>query len=66
MTDIYKHAMTPAEHLEALRALCERLQPELDGLIDIEGPVGEPDFDNAKSLACKLFDAIKDPEECKP
>jgi hypothetical protein len=56
--------MTPKEHLEALQALCERLQPDLDWLINLDPE--DVDQGEAVTLACKLYDAIKDPEECKP
>jgi hypothetical protein len=55
--------MTPAEHLEALRALCEKLEPDLTNAIEYSEHWAHDDL---VTLACKLFDAIKDPEECKP
>jgi hypothetical protein len=59
-----EHTMTPKEHLEALRALCKKLEPELDEMIQWrdDAYISSPD-DDAVTLACKLYDAILDPDE---
>ena len=51
------------EYMKRLRALCEEVEPELDNMID------RPDdysADETRAIACKLYDAIMDPEEAKP
>ncbi len=59
--------MTPEEHLTALQALCTKLEPELDEMVN-----SDPNYrdryhaNDAITLACKLFDAIMDPDEATP
>ena len=51
------------EYMKRLRALREEVEPELDNMID------RPDdysADETRAIACKLYDAIMDPEEAKP
>ena len=55
--------MTAEEHLKLLRALCKKLEPELNYLT---GRLEDHHPGEAATLACKLYDAIMDPEEAKP
>ena len=54
------------EYMKRLRELSKKLEPELDCLVDRD-PIDRTCWeDDAVSLACKLYDAIMDPEEAKP
>lgn len=51
------------EHFVELNRLCDKLSQDLNELI--EGNRDSHACDEAISIACKLFDAIRDIEECK-
>jgi hypothetical protein len=53
-------------HLQALQALCKRIEPEVDELVGPDTHDGDFDADAARTLLCKLYDAIMDRDECKP
>lgn len=50
------------EHLAGLQTLCDRYSDTIDELIESNRDSYE--CDEAIGLLCKLFDAIKDEEEC--
>jgi hypothetical protein len=58
--------MTDTEHLEALRALCRHIEPEVDELVGPDTYDGDFDAEAARALLCKLYDAIQDPNEATP
>ena len=58
--------MTAEEHMKLLRALCKKLERDFDWMVDRD-PIDRTCWeDDAVTLACKLYDAIMDPEEAKP
>ncbi len=52
-----------AGHIAALRNLCREVDVDLERIIQEPGARYDTD---ALDIACKLFDAIMDPEEAKP